>query len=149
MTPETEFLLFSASRSQLVRQVIKPHLEKGYIVICDRYYDSSTAYQGFGGGVDLRKINTVNNFASNGLKPDITFLIDISPSEAFKRATGNRDRMENKNLKFYNRVRAGFLELAEQNKKRFIVLNGKLSPEQLHLRIKETINKKINIRDNE
>jgi dTMP kinase len=145
MTPVTEFLLFSASRSQLVHQVIRPHLEKGYIVICDRYYDSSTAYQGFGGEIDLRKISTVNEFATGGLKPDLTFLIEISPAEAFKRATDNKDRMENKTLKFYNRVHKGFVELAEQNKRRFVMLNGNLSIEQLHLRIKEIVNKKINV----
>ena len=148
MTPVTEFLLFSASRSQLVSQVIKPHLEKGFVVICDRYYDSSTAYQGFGGEIDLRKIFSVNDFAAGGLKPDITFLIDITPAEAFKRAekrNGSRDRMENKTIKFYNRVQKGFLELANQNKRRFVILNGTLSVDQIHTRISEIVNKKLNI----
>src|SRR5205085_6884650 len=89
MIPLTEFLLFSSSRAQLVNQVIKPNLKKKIIVICDRYYDSSEAYQGYGGKVDIKSIETVNEFATGGLKPDISFLIDISPNEAFKR-TGSR-----------------------------------------------------------
>jgi len=143
MTPLTEFLLFSASRSQLVHQVIKPHLENGYVVICDRYYDSSTAYQGYGGEIDMRKIFSMNDFATGGLKPDLTFLIDISPSEAFKRAGnryGQKDRMETKTLRFYNRVHKGFIELANRNKKRFVILNGTLSIEQIHSRIIKIMN---------
>ena len=146
MTPLAEFLLFSASRSQLVSQVIRPYLAKDYIVICDRYYDSSTAYQGFGGKADLKKINMVNDFATVGLKPDLTFLIDISPAEAFKRAekrSGSKDRMENKDLRFYNRVHKGFQQLAGTNKKRFVVLNGTLSEELLYNRITEIVNKLI------
>lgn len=144
MTPLTEFLLFSASRSQLVSQVIKPYLDKDYIVICDRYYDSSSAYQGFGGKVDLKQIFYVNDFATDGLKPDLTFLIDIAPAEAFKRAekrSGAKDRMENKDLKFYNRVHKGFQQLAGSNKKRFVVLNGTLSEEQIYNRITEIVDK--------
>jgi dTMP kinase len=152
MTPLTEFLLFSASRSQLVSQVIKPHLEKGFVVICDRYYDSSTAYQGFGGEIDLRKIFAVNDFATGGFKPDLTFLIDISPADAFERGedrTGYKDRMENKTLKFYNRVQKGFLKLANENKRRFVVLNGTLPVEKIHSRIIEIVNKKLNIEEND
>ncbi|HJY65056.1 MAG TPA: dTMP kinase [Ignavibacteria bacterium] len=152
MTPLTEFLLFSASRSQLVSQIIKPHIEKGYVVICDRYYDSSTAYQGYGGEIDLRRIFSVNDFASGGLKPDLTFLIDISPSEAFKRTekrSGQKDRMENKTIRFYNRVHKGFIELANQNKKRFVILNGALEIPKLQNRIIEIVNKKLNINDND
>lgn len=148
MTPLTEFLLFSASRSQLVSQVIKPHLEKDYVVICDRYYDSSTAYQGFGGKVDLKEIGRVNEFATGGLKPDLSFLIDIKPAEAFRRAekrSGSKDRMENKDMKFYNRVQKGFQQLANTNKKRFVVLNGTLSEEQVYNRITGIIDKKLNI----
>lgn len=146
MTPLTEYLLFSASRSQLVSQVIKPYLAKDYVVICDRYYDSSSAYQGFGGKVDLRKIFSVNDFATESLKPDLTFLIDISPAEAFRRAekrSGSKDRMENKDLKFYNRVNKGFQQLANKNKKRFVVLNGTLSEEQIFNRITEIVDKRI------
>lgn len=148
MTPITEFMLFSASRSQLVSEVIKPHLKKGYVVICDRYYDSSTAYQSYGGNLDLQQVLKVNEIASGGLKPDLTFLIDISPKDAFKRA-GNRgnakDRMENKNLSFYSKVHKGFRDIARKNKKRFAVINGSLTIEEIQNQILYTVNKKLNI----
>lgn len=146
MTPLTEFMLFSASRSQLVSQVIKPHLKRGYVVICDRYYDSSTAYQSYGGSLELKAVRKVNEIASGGLKPDITFLIDISPKKAFERANlrGNaKDRMENKNLKFYNNVYRGFRDIANNNKKRFVVINGSLTISQIHSIITETVIKKL------
>ncbi|MBZ0204639.1 MAG: dTMP kinase [Ignavibacteria bacterium] len=146
MTPLTEFMLFSASRSQLVSQIIKPHLKKGHVVICDRYYDSSTAYQSYGGSLELKAVKEVNEIATGGLKPDITFLIDISPIKAFERANlrGNaKDRMENKNLKFYNKVYKGFRDIANKNKKRFVVINGSLTIGQIHTIITETVNKKL------
>jgi dTMP kinase len=81
----TEFLLFSASRHQLTEEIIKPSLKKNYIVICDRYYDSSTAYQGYGGKIDLSIIKQVNRIATNNLVPDLSFLIDIDYSENIRR----------------------------------------------------------------
>lgn len=146
MTPLTEFMLFSASRSQLVSQVIKPHLKKGYVVICDRYYDSSTAYQSYGGKMELKQVLQVNNIATGGLKPDITFLIDITPKAAFARASarGNaKDRMENKNTAFYNKVYKGFKDIAGKNSKRYSVIKGTLSINQIHDIIISTVNKKL------
>lgn len=148
MTPLTEFLLFSASRAQLVSEVIKPALIKRAVVICDRYYDSSSAYQAFGGKINAKKINLVNDFATGSLIPDITFFIDISPKNAFKRSVkrGNvKDRMENKNPAFYTRVYNGFKKIAKQNKKRFVVLNGNSSIEDLHAHIINYVNKKIKL----
>jgi dTMP kinase len=148
MTPLTEFMLFSASRSQLVSDVIKPYLKKEYIVICDRYYDSSTAYQSYGGSLELKNVLMVNEIATDGLQPDLTFLIDISAKNAFAREAkrgGARDRMENKNLAFYNRVSRGFNEIANKNKKRFVVINGMLSIEQISSEIIETVNRKLKI----
>jgi dTMP kinase len=148
MTPLTEFMLFSASRSQLVSQVIKPHLKKGYVVICDRYYDSSTAYQAYGGSLESGSVQKVNNIATGNLKPDLTFLIDISPKKAFSRS-GKRgsilDRMEAKNLAFYDRVYRGFKDIANKNKKRFVVINGTHTIEQVQSRILKTVNRKLKI----
>jgi dTMP kinase len=126
MLPLTEFFLFSASRSQLVNEVIKPNLKRGVVVICDRYYDSSSAYQGYGGKLDVKKVFEVNDFATSGLKPDLTFFIDIPPKKAFARALEKHtlDRIENKQLSFYNRVRKGFKDIANKNKKRFVIING-------------------------
>lgn len=148
MTPLTEFMLFSASRSQLVSQVIKPHLKKGFVVICDRYYDSSTAYQSYGGKMELKQVLEVNDIATGGLKPDMTILIDIAPKAAFSRANlrGNaKDRMENKNLAYYNKVYKGFKDIANRNKKRFVVIKGSLTISEIHNSIIEKVNKILKI----
>lgn len=149
MIPLTEFLLFSASRSQLVNEVIKPNLKKKITVICDRYYDSSSAYQGYGGKVDLKKIFAVNDFATTGLKPDVTFFFDISPKLAFERSrlrAGTKDRMENKGLSFYQNVYKGFKELARLNKKRFVTVDGTKNVEEIHKQIVSIIKRKLKIK---
>jgi dTMP kinase len=134
----TEFLLFSASRYQLVEQVIIPNLKKKFIVICDRYYDSSTAYQGFGGGIDLKMVDEINKFSTGDLVPDISFLININYKESLKRNFKIKkvpDRIEQKKISYYNKVVKGYLEIASKNKKRFRVLDGKKSIEELHQEI--------------
>ena len=134
----TEFLLFSASRHQLVEQVINHNLKKKYIVICDRYYDSSTAYQGFGGQIDLTMVNKINKFSTDNLIPDVSFLINIDYKESLKRKYKIRkvqDRIEQKKLSYYNKVVKGYLMIASKNKKRFRVLDGKKSIEELHREI--------------
>jgi dTMP kinase len=145
MLPLTEYFLFSASRAQLVNEVIIPNLNRGVVVICDRYYDSSSAYQGFGGRVDVKKIFDVNDFATSALKPDLTFLIDISPKKAFERAAEKHtlDRMESKKLSFYNRVKNGFLEIARKNKKRFVVIDGTKPVEEIHGTIINVVIRKL------
>lgn len=148
MIPLTEFLLFSSSRAQLVSQVIKPNLKKKFVVICDRYYDSSEAYQGFGGKVNIKNIEAVNNFATGGLCPDITFFINISPSEAFNRAESRgsvKDRIENKELSYYNKVYKGFKEIADKNRKRVVTIDGRLSIREIHSLIITSVNKKIKL----
>lgn len=148
MTPLTEFLLFSASRSQLVSQVIKPELAKGSVVICDRYYDSSTAYQSYGGNLELNHVLKVNDIAAGGLAPDMTFFIDLSPVDAFARAykRGNdKDRMENKDMLFYHEVYEGFRDIASKNPGRFVVIKGTLTIEEIQYEIRKIINKKLNL----
>ncbi len=147
MTPLTEFMLFSASRSQLVSQIIKPYLEKGSVVICDRYYDSSTAYQSYGGSLKLDEVLQVNEIATGGLIPDMTIFIDISPEDSFARSHRrvSKDRMERKDLKFFNNVYHGFKEIATNNPARFVIVNGLLTIPQIHSRITETVNKKLNL----
>lgn len=138
----TEFLLFSASRYQLTNEVIIPHLKKNYIVICDRYFDSSTAYQGFGGKIDVKNINQVNRFATSGLKPDITFLLHITPEESFKRKrlmNKAGDRIEEKTLAYYKKVVNGYMQIAKTNKKRYKVIDGKKNVNDIHSFIVNTI----------
>jgi len=124
--PLTEFLLYSASRAQLVREVIKPALAAGTVVLCDRYADSSMAYQGYGRGLERRMLEDISYEATAGLRPNLTFLLDVDPAEGLKRAShkGGLDRLERADLSFHTRVRAGFLELAAAEPERFAVLNG-------------------------
>ena len=126
MSNAAEFFLFSASRSQLVEEVIKPAIEGGIVVLCDRYYDSLTAYQGWGKGIPLSTIRAVNECASSGLVPDLTFFLDIPVNEVERRMRRSRtakDRMESNGSGFYERVREGYLDIAK-NESRFRILDG-------------------------
>jgi dTMP kinase len=141
----TEFLLFSASRHQLTEEVIKPHLKKGYIVICDRYFDSSTAYQGYGGKIELGIIKEINKIASNKLNPDLTFFVDIDMKESAKRRTSmkkSKDRMESKKIAYFNKVIEGYRKLSVLNKNRFVRLDGKKTIEELQNDILNILRKK-------
>lgn len=143
----TEFLLFSASRHQLTEEIIKPLLKKKYIVLCDRYYDSSTAYQGYGGKIDLNIINTINKIASNNLVPDLSFLIDINYEENLMRrkiSGKSHDRIEQKEKTYYRKVISGYRTIAKLNPKRFVILNGNKKIESLHKDITEIISKTKN-----
>lgn len=135
MKIETEFLLFSSSRSQLVRQVIMPSLQQGMIVISDRFHDSSTAYQGYGRGLDVKQVEQINSFAIADVLPDITFLIDIPVEECLRRKAlklqSELDRIEISSDNFYSKVRLGYLKIAEEQK-RFFVINGKLAIQEIH-----------------
>lgn len=134
LTDASELFLFSASRSQLVKEVIVPAMEGEMVVICDRYYDSTTAYQGYGRKIDLAAIDAINKFATDGLEPDITFFLDIPIREIEKRivrSKANRDRMESNDMAFYERVRNGYLQLAKQYS-RYRVLDGLKSIDDLH-----------------
>ncbi len=136
--PLTEFFLFSASRYQLTKEIIKPFLKKGFIVICDRYYDSSTAYQGYGGMVDIKYINKINKIASENLKPDLTFLIDIPLEESMKRRgiiKKVNDRIESKEINYYKKIIAGYKKLAKSNKDRFKIIDGCKPVSNIHNQI--------------
>ncbi len=142
MSDETEIFLFSASRAQLVKEVIKPFLEKGYFVISDRFHDSTTAYQGYGRGIPVELVNYVNKLAIGKIIPDITFFIDIPAEEAEKRKLKKMkkelDRIEVADLDFFKRVRNGYLKIAS-NEKRFKVIDGMLSIEEIHKQILKNI----------
>lgn len=124
--PESEVLLFEASRAQLVRNVIQPALERGAWVICDRFADSTTAYQGFGRGFPVELMETINQFAIGDTVPDMTILLDVNVSlgmqRCAKRQAGQKikyDRIESEALEFHERVRQGYLRLAEKFPERF------------------------------
>lgn len=134
MTPRAELLLFLAARAQNVESVIRPHLAEGQIVICDRYIDSSIAYQGFARGLGHDMVDRLNGFATNGLRPDVTILLDLPPEEGLLRQT-DQNRMEAESLAFHNRVREGFLAEAQKDPARFVVFDALQSVEQLHAKI--------------
>lgn len=131
MSAMTEVLLYSAARAQMVRENILPNLEKGTVVICDRYFDSTTAYQGFGRRIDLDFIKKLNNFATEELVPDLTFLIDLDPKIALQRTKTDLDRLEKEDSEFHQRVRKGYLEIARSNPDRFVVIDGTQSIEAI------------------
>ena len=128
ISPLTELLLFNASRAQLVTRVIQPNLQGGKIVICDRYADSTTAYQSYGRGLDLEMVKAINNTATRGLKPDLTVLLDISAEKGLARKRGKRqDRFEQEALAFHQRVRDGYLKLAANDPQRWLVIDASQS----------------------
>ena len=126
--PLTELLLFNASRVQLVSEVIRPNLKNGMVVICDRYTDSTIAYQSYGRGLDLDVVNVTNNAATQGLKPDLIVLLDISVGEGLARKKGKKqDRFEQENLAFHQRVRDGYLKMAANDPQRWLVVDASQS----------------------
>ncbi|MBK8551179.1 MAG: dTMP kinase [Ignavibacteria bacterium] len=138
----TEFLLFSSSRHQLTKEIILPHLRKKYFVLSDRYFDSSTAYQGYGGMIDLKIIKSINKIAAGGLIPDLTFLINISIDECIRRKKlmkKTEDRIEQKKISYYNKVIKGYLQIAANDKRRFVVIDGTKSVEDIHAEIVTTV----------
>lgn len=127
VSPEAEVFLFAACRVNLITEVIQPDLRAGKVVICDRFADSTTVYQGYGRGVDLTAINTIHKLATRGVKPDLTVLLDISPEEGLsRRRAKDRDRFEQESLAFHKRVRAGYLELAGDEPERWLVIDATL-----------------------
>lgn len=133
VVPVAELLLFSAARAQLTNERIRPALATGQIVLLDRYYDSTTAYQGYGRQqISLTDIDAVSRVATGGLVPDVTFYFDVDIDTAFSRRTGQADRMEQSGREFYERVREGYLTLAREHANRFVTLDASLPMQQIH-----------------
>ncbi len=126
MTSECEALLYAASRVQLLKRQIAPRLEKGTLVICDRYFDSSFAYQAYARGLGIDFISKINEYAIANFTPDYTIFLNLSPEQAFKRKGGvdASDRVELLGMEFHNKVYQGYLELAKSNPDRFIVIDA-------------------------
>lgn len=134
MVAEAEFLLYSASRAQLVRQRILPALKAGSIVICDRYADSTIAYQGYGRGLDLDAVLAVTRFATGGLTPDLTFLLDIDVERGLARRVEGADEMNRLDLEevaFHQRVRQGYHQLAAHDPQRWVTVDADRDPESI------------------
>lgn len=121
---QTELLLYMAARSELTEQVILPALLTGKIVMCDRFTDSTLAYQGYGGGADLNLIRLLNRKATGGVSPDLTILLDLAVEEATGRRGSNADRMESKDFRYHQRVRCGYLEIARREPQRVALVDA-------------------------
>lgn len=131
MKPEAELLLFAASRAQLVREVIRPALDRGAVVLCDRFLDSTTVYQGVARALDRQDVAAINAFAVGGTLPDLTILLDLETTEGCRRASsrkGPADRMEQEGVAFYEAVRHGYLERAREAPERFAIIDA--SPDE-------------------
>lgn len=141
MSPEAEFLLFSASRAQVVRELIQPHLERGGVVVCDRFYDSSLAYQGYGHELDLELLHTITRFVTGGLVPDMTILLDLTSKLGLDRRKhdGRWNRLDDYDLAFHERVRAGYLKLAESEPDRWVRIDAAQTEEEIQNQIRSAV----------
>lgn len=142
MTPQTELLLFAASRSQLVREVIRPALERGTCVIADRFFDSTTVYQGAARKLDRQMIERLNTFAVDDCLPDVTFVLNVDAATAESRmqhAERKADRMEQQPAEFYERVREGYHQLAAQEPERIVLIDGSRDSGEIEREIWKTL----------
>lgn len=141
VSPNCESFLFLADRAQHVDCIIKPALAEGKIILCDRHTDSTVAYQGYGRGLDLDKIHLLNNYATSGLKPDLTIVFDVDVETSMQRVGKEKDRMESAGVEFFNKVRQGYLEIAKQEPNRVKVINSSDTIENIHKQVVELIEK--------
>ena len=145
MHPRTETLLYQAARSQIVEQVIKPRLAAGEIVISDRYYDSTIAYQGYGHQQDLEQVRALVKYATGGLVPDLTVLLDVDVEEGLRRKKKDNEwnRLDAYTVEFHQRVRAGYLEMVEQEPNRWVVVDAGREWESVQEELRKVIEGKL------
>lgn len=141
MSPEAEFLLFSASRAQVVRELIQPHLAGGGVVVCDRFYDSSLAYQGYGHELDLETLRIVTEFVTGGLTPDLTILLDLTSELGLERRKqdGRWNRLDDYDLDFHERVRKGYLMLAADDPDRWVRIDASQTEDEIQEQIRSAV----------
>ena len=152
MMPLTELLLMAASRAQHVLEKIRPSLDGGKVVVCSRFLDATIAYQGYGRGFDIDLIRRINNIATAGLLPDLTILIDIDVETGLKRAlgvdedetgSGAGDRLENEDIGFHERVRAGYAALAEREPERIVTIDGRGTIEEVREAVRAAVDERL------
>ncbi len=132
ISPLAELMLFNASRAQLVGEIIKPSLKSGKVVICDRYADSTTAYQSYGRGLDLALVKAINEAAIQEVRPDLTILLDLPVEKGLARKKGNKpDRFEQEDIAFHRRVRQGYIEIAKAEPDRWLVVDAAQSKDKI------------------
>lgn len=146
MSPRAEILLFCAARAQIVEEVIRPSLEKGLVVISDRYADSTLAYQGYGHGLDIPTLKQILRFATGGLTPDLTLLLDVDVEEGLNRRRiggGEWNRLDAQQLAFHQRVRQGYLQMAAEEPARWHIINAGQKPEQVQEDIRAVLTQSL------
>ncbi len=141
MSSSCEMLLYMAARAQLVDQEIIPALKKGMIVLCDRFLDSTLAYQGYGNGVDMKMIKKVGSYATQDIQPDLTIIFDIDAKLGLSRIQGAKDRIEQRSITYHNKVREGFVQLAKAYPKRIKLINANKEREEIHGQVKSAVDK--------
>jgi len=142
MQPAAELLLYNASRAQLVAEVIRPHLARGGIVLSDRYADSSIAYQGYGRGLDLNALRAIVGFATSGLRPDLTLLLDVDVEEGLRRKRGSGgewNRLDQEPIDFHSRAREGFLSLAHLAPERWVIVDAARGVDEVQADIRKSV----------
>lgn len=147
LLPLTELLLFVADRHETYKKIVEPNIKQGVLVLSDRGLDGSLAYQGFGRGLDMKLIETLNNFSTNRTKPNLTILLDIEPNLSIKRMNQRKeieqDQFDTERLEFQIKVREGFLYLAKQNPERIVVVDASRAPEEVKKKVIEIITEKL------
>lgn len=141
VSDRAESFLFLADRAQNIDTIVNPAVNSGKIVLCDRHTDSTVAYQGYGRGLDINTINYLNSLATNGKKPDLTFVFDIDTETSMKRVGKNQDRMESAGIEFQNRVRKGYIELSKIEPERVKIIDASKSIKEIHEKVLEIIKK--------
>ena len=142
----TELLLYEAARSELVDKVIRPALRQGKIVLLDRFYDSTTAYQGYGRELDINMVRSLHKIATGGIAPDLTMVFNVDLKTAFARRRKDPDRLESQAAAFHERLRRGFLEIARRERKRIKVIDGTQAVGQVFKEVRKLLEQKLNLR---
>ena len=153
MTSLTELLLYGGDRSQHIEEIIKPALRKGKLVLCDRYADATIVYQGYARGIDMKLIETINTLATGGLMPDLTILLDGSPevllNRAWRRIKENNDKKESRfemeKPEFHEKIREGYLKLANKNLERYVIINAEQKKDSVKKEIYNCVNERLGI----
>ncbi len=146
VTPESELFLFAASRAQLVADLIRPALDGNAVVICDRFTYSTVVYQGFGRGLDLPTVHTVNRMATGGIEPDLAILLDLPPEQGLGRKPTSNDRFESESLSFHRTVRDGYLEMAAAEPGRWLLVDASLTRSQIATIIWDKVSELLGLR---
>jgi dTMP kinase len=147
IAPRAEALLYAADRAQHVAHVVLPALERGAVVVTDRYVDSSLAYQGAGRALELAEVARLSRWATGGLRPDLTLLLDVDPAVGLARIAGSPDRIEQESLEFHRRVRQGFLDLAASDPDRYLVVSATDAPDVVHAAVRTRVESLLPVRE--